>query len=287
MPASLSLDLIEGSVVDNGTDFARVVRAGIVKDIDVNAVGFDPMALIKALGTAGMPQLNELHPSGTPGLRVVRHVVRGLANDQARVEVVYETPQFGGGTPQPPTGAFLIKDSTTLVSEKVQLGPGAQPLVVTMGGGLLGPGPFDLAKQATLDRLTPLRNLVLFGTMITTNPQQIQNGRTGVGYVNDRTWSGRPKGYWLCTKFDSETLDLGVTYQVTAQFTSRQYRDWKSYYFWRNAVGELEQATIDAAPQIQQMMADEYSFSMKNQGYGFMTVGLYDLADFGAIYGNF
>jgi hypothetical protein len=285
MAATLLPDIIDGAVLDNGSDFVRVVRSFHVKDVDVKADGFDPLILVKSLQTGGMPQLNDLHPVGNPYLRVVRQIVRGTANNQCRVEVIYETPQFGGGVVTP-GGAFVLNDSTSLVSERVQLGPGGDPLVVKIGGGLLGDLAFAPAQQLTMDRLTPMRVIGLTGSVQATT-QQMDNCRASIGRVNGQTWAGLGRGFWLCSQFDSETFDLGESYQVRAQFMTRQYRDWKSYGFWQNAVGELEQETVDASGQTQAMMSAGYAFAQTHSTHGFMTVGLYDFADFGAIFGNF
>jgi hypothetical protein len=285
MAATLLPDIIDGAILDNGTDFVRAVRSFHVKDINVQGVGFDPLVLVKSLQAAGMPQLNDLHPVGNPYLRVVRQIVRGIANDQCRVEVVYETPQFGGGVVTP-GGAFILTDSTSLVSERVQIDGSGKPLLVKIGGGLLGDLTFAPAQQITLDKLSPIRVIALTGT-VEASTQQMDNCRFSIGRVNNATWAGLGRGYWLCSQFDSETQDLGASYQVRAQFMTHQHRDWKSYGFWKNAVGELDQQTIDAAFATEAMIAAAYTFQQNYATHGAMTVGLYDFADFGAIFGNF
>jgi hypothetical protein len=283
MAATLLPDIIDGAILDNGTDFVRAVRSFHVKDINVQGVGFDPLVLVKSLQAAGMPQLNDLHPVGNPYLRVVRQIVRGIANDQCRVEVVYETPQFGGGVVTP-GGAFILTDSTSLVSEQVQLDGSGKALMVKLG--LAEALAFIPGQQLTMSRLSPLRVIALTGT-VEASTQQMDNCRMAIGRVNNQTWAGLDRGYWLCSQFDSETQDLGESYQVRAQFTTHQYRDWKSYGFWKNAVGELEQETTTAQGDTENMMKAGYVFGQTYGSHGFMTVGFYDFADFGAIFGNF
>jgi hypothetical protein len=278
--ATLLPDIIEGAEINDTIDGLSIVRVFHVKDLAVSATA-DPQLLAKALNSAGVPQLRDSHPSNA-SCTVTQRLVRGTANDQARVFVRYETPTFGNS----PLSTFYVSDSTTLMAERVQLGPQASPLIVEFGSGASA-----LTAQANIDRLTPMRTLNIVGSvMYNVNLVQIQNARKSVGRVNDRVWAALPKGYWLNTQFQTDTLDKGTTYQVTAQFITRQYRDWKAYSWYYNAWGRLEPRTVSLGHQtdIKAMMAAEYEFAPpKQSGLGFMTVGLYDLADFGAIFGNF
>src|SRR5688500_16700552 len=106
MPATLSAELIQGSQLDVSATFSRYVSHRIVSGIDV--VAADPLALSKALATAGLPQKNALHPSIT-NCRVVRHVIRGMSGNMASVDVIYETPSAGPGGA--PFATYILEDA--------------------------------------------------------------------------------------------------------------------------------------------------------------------------------
>lgn len=277
--ATLLPDIIEGSEFINEVGAISCTRVFTVMDIDVQATGFDPNVLVKALAMSGMPQLNDSHPSiGNCPLR--RHIVRGQSNNQAKILAQYESPQLGISLP--PAGTFLVRDSTILATERVQLGPHARPLKVIYGG-LTSSQRID--QLVSMDRLTPMRSLLIAG-LIQANPTQMDNFRESVGKVNDRTWAGKAKGFWLCSQFESDTFDLGKTYQVNAAFTTRQYRNWMNYGWYFDALGHVPQQSLSGEQEIQNLMAQEYGFEIRQTGIGFMTAGLYEMFNFAAVFGN-
>lgn len=294
-------DVIRESLVDNGVDGVRVVRHMIVKDLPVIGTGEfasrDSMALIKALGVGGMPQLYESHPS-RKDLTVRRHIIRGQSNDQANVMVVYETPQNGVSAP---TGVLIVQDDTQLTSETVQINPATgEPLIVKMTPS---GGSEEVAKQITTQRLVPLRNLILTGILQESGSQpatdqakrintagQLNRARSVVGSVNRQPWAGLRVGCWLCSGFTAETTDLGQYYRVRASFLNRDGAVWWQYGWWRNALGELDESTttpgnianIEAA-----INNTRYAPGNHTVAIGFRLLGLYPLGDFNGVFGAF
>ncbi len=289
MPATLHMDRnIEGTFLDNSPTFVRCRRNAIVTGIDVNAVGYDPNVMVKALGASGMPQLWDDHPS-IANCPVQRHLVRGMAGNQASVEIYYETPQLGISVPT--AGSFLIEATTAMVTEQVNLDGSHLPIVVQYTAqGATG----NKKRIANINRLTPMRTLKITGS-ITGVPLPIFSAC--VGRVNGVTWQGLGIGFWLCTSFEFQatgspgtfgSLDT-IPFTVAATFVSRVYRDWKEYAFFVDETGTVPEIIFTGAQQqgLAAAMKQTYSFAQSGNGAynGFATVGFYDLANFFAIFG--
>ncbi len=284
MPATLLLDRdINGTLLDNGVNFVRAIRCGIVKDIDVNAVGFDPNVMVKALGTQGMPQLNDPHPS-IGNCKVQRHLIRGMSNDQAKVEIWYETPQHGAALPQP--GSYLINGSTGLQTEQCGLDSNGIPIYTTYS--TLGSGTIQQIGQVS--RLVPFRCLKITGIIF---GEPDPNTTVAVGCVNMGKWQGLAQGFWLCNGFSFETDDLAITYRVEASFISRVYRDWKEYVMHVDPLtGSVPDPVIQPQygnlSKIAKAINLPYPNAPKQDGAtanGFTTIAFYKTCNFAAIFG--
>ncbi len=278
MPTLLLDRNIPGTLLDNGVDFVRCVRCGIVKDIDVQAVGFDPNIMVKALGSAGMPQLGNAHPS-IAGITVQRHIIRGLSNDQASVEIYYETPQHGAAI-----STVLITGSTELQTESAGVDGSGNALVIsyTPSGGSVQ------NRHIPMNRLTPLRRIKVKVSQ-TSAPTVTQ--KACVGRVNELPWEGLTKGYWLCDGFAFESDNAVTTWTTEASFVTRVYRDWKEYAIWIDENGLTPEGLLvgQNLASIKTAMNAVYAYgslaSAQNPN-GFKVVGFYPTADFGLIFGN-
>ncbi len=274
MAATLLLDrLIENTYLDFSADFKRACRCAVVTDIDLQATGFDPNVMVKALAVAGMPQLNDSHPS-IADCRVVRHLIRGQANNQATVQIFYETPTGGDVV----TGTFYTKAGTALQTESSGIDFSGRPLYVnyTPTGGTA------VKKHAPISRLTPLRTIQINGT-ISGLPDSAKS--QAVGCVNSVFWQGLGVGFWLCNGFEFEYLPNG-TFSITSSFISRVQRDWKEYSIFLDETGNVPDdvitnshvpAVINAPYAVDQFFAGGVG--------GFSAVGFYPLANFSAIFG--
>jgi hypothetical protein len=290
MPTLYLDTCLEEAQLDHGADFTRRVRPFIVKDLGVVANDF--AALEKALAVGGMPQLNDLHPVWT-NTRVVRHVMRGLAGDQVKGVVIYETPT--GGTVAPPNGSFILRDSTALVSEITEINPvTGEPLAIYYRPS---PSSDNTAPAVTKDivsvqYLVPMRILSLFG-IITNRPSAAM--LDAIGCINQNAWQGLGKGFWLCSAFTGETGDLvggqgfDQRYQVEASFMTRQRRDWSSFATYKDERGKTpSNIRQDGAQFLLGLPYDNIVHNNPNgQGSanGLMKSGLYPPADFLALFG--
>ncbi len=277
MAATLLLDrLIESTYLDYGVDFTRACRCAVVTNIDVQSTGFDPNVLVKSLATAGMPQLNELHPSIT-NCRVVRHLVRGQANNQATVQIFYETPTGGDVT----TGTFFTRAGTSLQSESSGVDQAGFPIYTTYTP--TGSAPSSIViKHTPINRLTPLRTLQINGT-ISGLPDAAKTN--AVGCVNSVFWQGLDKGFWLCNGFEFEDNPNG-TVSITSSFVSRVQRDWKEYSIFLDETGNVPSDVLQNAP-ISSIVGGPYILGQIRAGGigGFTAVGFYPLANFLSIFG--
>ncbi len=267
--------LIESTYLDYGKDFTRACRCAVVTNIDVTT-GFDPNVLVKSLATAGMPQINELHPSIT-NCRVVRHLVRGQSNNQVTVQIFYETPTGG----DVPTGTFYVKSGTAVQSESAGIDSDGLPIYVdykpTTGTGS------SVQKHTPINRLTPLRTLQVSGTLIGLPSTASQ--ASAVNTVNLTTWQGLPRAYWLCNGFEVESNSNG-TYTISSSFISRVNRDWKEYCIFLDETGNVPQDVLTGAgaSAVATVMNKIY-IEGQDRVNGFTSVGFYALNDFISIFG--
>jgi hypothetical protein len=267
MPPTLSSEQIQGSQLDVSSTFSRYVSRRIVSGLDV--VSGDLLALSKSLIVAGMPQRGAAHPS-IQNCKCVRHVVRGMAGDQAAVDVIYETPAGPGGAP---FATYVIEDSIGSQTEMVQMTHLFEPLFVQVTRDSI-----TTKKVATVPRLTPIRRLVARG---------IVEGRPGaavaacIDRVNSIAWMGYPKGYWL----DAATDDLSNTYRVSAEFISRVNRPWREYSFFQEANGDYPSELFQNVQAVKNAMNATYTPGTYPYGFGFAYHDLYPVANFDAVFG--
>lgn len=268
---------LEEQVLDNSTDFVRRIRQIIITDLDVTPN--DPLALEKALTVGGVPQLHDLHPS-IPDCRVVRHIFRGLAGNQVKGQIIYETPT-GGSTPT--TGSFFLRDSTTLTSELTEVNPVTGfPLLVkyTPSATEDTPNPAQDARVHSVQYLVPMRVLSVVAII---NDRPNINILNAVGAVNNKPWQGLPKGYWLCVSFTGDTADQEQSYRIETAFMTRLRRDWSSFITYKDDRGQVP-ANIKA-DDVNNLMNGEYLADVFDNYNGIRKSGLYPEADFQAIFG--
>jgi len=143
--------------------------------------------------------------------------------------------------------------------------------------------------------LRPRRALIVSGYM---QGRPSFNMLLAQGTVNRDAWEGMAKGYWLCSKVGARAehggflngvdpfADAGSLIRVEAQFLSKVYRDWGHHFLHRTIKGKIAQQMCSPAfsDRIKQIIDGEYSTEQVRCN-GFTKAGLYDLADFAAIFG--
>lgn len=280
--ATLALDLVPESLFDNDKEFVRIVRIGHVSGIATNPIDaaafkYDPNVLVKALGTQGMPQLNERHPS-VANCYVRRHIFTGVSGDAARVQIIYESPR-GGSIP---VGIYVVEDDIALHSERsMSLGDGTTILVKYTPSGSSTPK----SRIVEYNRLTPMRTKRITA-IVYDAPTSAE--RASVGTVNDKIWGGLGVGFWLCAGLSSSYENTSGTFRYAASFLTRQYRDWKEEGFWIDELtGRPPDAVLNDVNAIKSAFRATYNNTVNNNVNGYCTFGPFGMADFGDIFGNF
>ncbi len=288
MPAPvLTLDIIEGASLTTRVGGGRHIRCGHIQNIPVSTFN-DHSWDLKALATPGMPQMGERHPSGD-GTIVVAHMFRGMANDQARVEIVYDTP----GGYEIPDGIFIIEDTTTLVSRAALKVPGVPYYVrveaaPTNEAGTVPAPAGTIGDSQPFNYLCPLRTLT-FRAVIDYPPNAYLPAL--VGTVNKNTWQGLPPGYWLC----AEVQAVGIAFdqnskitrrRMTGAFVTRQREDWTEYQGLRGPDGRVREIT---AGDLSRLTGVNYQTVRDTTGQMRVKNGTriapYDMFDFLAYFG--
>ena len=276
MAITLRMDRLDpAAVYDDNEDGIKIVRIGFAEGIPVDTPAH---ILPAALEAAGMPGKGEGHPT-RPSAKLRRRIVRPVdAGDKARVELYYDSASDFGGTPN---GTFVMRDSTGLTTEMVQLNPELKPIQVrwTPSGGT------QVKKTLTLPRTTTMRTLSVYATL---DRRPSISAQLAVDDVNDRTWQGLGKGFWKCAGLDATFTDatgaVGV-YTAGAVFITRNYRDWSDYGWYVDQFGEIPTEDDGLNPdEIKALMEEDYVYG-ERYANGFTKVGQYRPNNFGAVFG--
>lgn len=276
MPITLKLNLLDpAAVYDDGEDSIKITVIGLAQGIPIDTPA---NILPAALEAAGMPGRGEGHPT-KPQAKLKRRVVRPVdAGDKARIELYYDS---NNDFDLNPNGTFVLRDSTALTNELVQLDGSFNPIQVvwTPTGGSA------VTKTVSSPRTTSIRTLSAFATL---DQKPSIDTLIAVDDVNDRTWQGRPKGYWKCIGLDATYQDATGSigqYSAGAVFMTRNWRDWSEYSFYTDQFGEIPSVDDGLSPsEIISIMKAPYTIG-QTQGNGFTKTGHYNLANFGAIFG--
>lgn len=284
MAATVYLDRIEGSqVVKDQQGIQSAVRVAIVDGIDIdpnaNDPASDPFILVRALAAQGMPQTLSGHPAdGT--CQLVRHVIRGMANQQVRVDCIYERPSYGGTIP---IGTWVLNTQTISRPMLVQRNPATlNPIKVIYKA----PGATNnIVKTASMVMDVPMARLVARGQF---RGLSRPDWRLSVGCVNQGTWKGLDQGFWLLDELMDDPTQVNTgdqtqnLYTYTAVFTTQIYYDWAYYAFYRLPSGDY--VKIDDA-QMDVVRNQTYSFVDTPYDFGVTRVEPYPLANFATIFG--
>lgn len=310
--AVLFNDNITSEIQTGGGGIAYAKRVATVTEIPVG-MDRDPHALIRALQVAGMPQIGDRHPSD-PYCRVTQHKVRGVAGDQAVVEIIYERRGVSiNRTTRKPT--FLVarqESGVEMVSANILRGGGRAIPVSVSGEGV----PSDLV---VIQVGHPVRRLTIAGEIAPDTTNWMSRWRRLTGKVNDTRWRGLDAGHWRCDGASIEPIvpdelaaavdsasvvqppslpniggDTEFTwltsltlpsqrlprYRVAIHFTGRVIDDWRVTVVLRNQYSgkyfPVDDDDVDAA------LASPYEFGVKKFN-GFSVVGPYRTDDFSGI----
>jgi hypothetical protein len=276
VPATVKLNLIEGSTLEYDYDYRQRTVQAHVKDIPTS----DPnLVLDLARRAPGMPQIGDPHPAD-PLVKCKRHRVVGAADDQCWVTITYESARVssGGATP-----TFVARDGTTLTPIQTQTCPGTRkPFEVRW--------LFDKNKPPLVDALTvnvqmPVRTLSLSGIV---NEAQKLSIYQYVGCVNAQKFYGLDPGYWLFAGMENQTVDGGVTYGVTCQFVSKNYEDWSEWGLFRDQHTGKYVTGQDVRDAVRRVVTLPYQFgTIVADNAGVTRVGPYPMVDFSVPFPRF
>lgn len=265
MALTLTLDRVQDAEVDSSIFVGRIIRTAYYSGLPLPSGTPDTSALLQVLIAAGMPTKGSLFP-GTTKYFLKRHIIRPTSNSTGIVIMVYE---FYGLT--------TFTDSSTLSGVPTQLFPGDfTPLYVF---GDIGSDGKKFSKLLTLQTQLPMRHYVASTTVTFEAGAGV---RTGFKKVNNQTWYGRPKGYWLCSALEGATQDDGITYTYTVVFSTKDSEDWSQLGFMTDDTG---QAVYVKPSDVATLRAKPYSYSQDTSVKYLNKVGMFALADFNAIFG--
>lgn len=279
MPASLILDVIDGSELETGTDLTRYVRAGYIRDIET---GDDQKLLYDAMNVSGMPAMGSAFSVDRPLLLFQRLRVNAVGPSTARVALEYETRPFTGGT----TSAWIVRDSGRVHNEMVNKVPGlGTGIFVGFQGTDPGSNPARSIsvppRAASIECPMGIREVSATALVLGTPAGAIQNW---VGYVNLNPFYSKPRGYWLCVEAREEFSRYEGHYTIGATILSRNFTDWSEWAWLKDErTGRIiaDQVKVAAAAALPY---DWGIINGDNLVAGFARVGPKPMVDFAAAF---
>ena len=289
MAATLVLDTIADSALDRDIENPhRRVRTGIIKNIPVNTSTPDYAVLEKALAASGMPAMGDLMP-GYSNMFLSHIRIIPAAYKTCRVLLTYEENTW------PVATAYVLRDRSYLAQRQTEFLPGTKQVIEVAFKGTRtistvdeNGNPISAAVDEVIARdkvamnlLLPMRQInataIVFGDV----PDDIQDL---IGKVNNATWRGKDKGYWLITELETDVTRYKgyFTYSVTAM--TKVNEDWSEYGVLVNHLtgryAPIKQSDVD------DLVADPYSYGITAPAdSGIVKVCPYEEADYNGILG--
>lgn len=266
----LILDTVSGHELVSGAEDGQCIRMGMIiaDKLELPKFVSDATILRRALSLPNIPNIGDPLDAGDYKHFVVRrYILRAVTALHYSIAIVYKW-----------LGPLRIRDSASLSSVQTSLFPnGFIPIYV------IWKDPNNakniIKKIANFNSVLPVRHLVFSQTV---NYEANVNVIDAFGGVNDQVWQGKPKGYWMYTGIDGETLDNGKTYTYTATFTTKQREDWSQMDYMTDERGQPVFINPD---KLSKLRKKEYFYGIENDFSGIVKVGLYQPYDFKSIFG--
>lgn len=270
----LRLDTVANAEADVGGGRSRVSRGFAVLDLDTT----NPAeVLLRAVAMTGMPRRLDMLSPAYPSYKLQRYALRAIRGKIALGRLIYETPPGPEGSLDE---TFSAEDVTTLSTGTTQLQPVTMEELRISFASTGTTADLDAGETATVNFPVPLRSLVLSG-LFSSPPDYVL--LQAIRHVNDATWMGFPRGYWLYTGIRVQFDNSSQKYAVTATLTSKCEEDWSTYVAVRNpADGKFARVPLSLTNTLK---AQQYEFGIRNQKSGLLKTGLYRAANFPAIFG--
>jgi hypothetical protein len=234
MPVEVKFPVVRGTQLDLTPNTSRLVTRAMISGLPTS-VADDPEVIWQAysavtgLGAAYNFNTN-VGLTGHSALTLQRLILRGITGNACVADIIHETPSFGGS----PVSALLIRNRSFMTSRQantyVDAAGKRQPIWVR---GCVDPSTGDTCKDdyATIAHLHPTRAIQVSGLTYGT---PANGGETLFGHVNQGTWQGLPRGYWLVTEWSTDISKYAgyYTYSITA--LTRETIDWGEIATLRN-----------------------------------------------------
>jgi hypothetical protein len=299
----VTLNLLDGAQVEQEGPFRRSTHVALIEGIDTSDDWLVMHRAIEALaGNTPPVKVGDFHPSGD-GTQLWRLRVIPFRDDAVRVVLTFEKPLLNW-TPT----AYVIRDRGYMTEWETEFlfGSKRQPLFLVHEYETVFTSPIDKDKTTLRSRMTdaarhralrPMKVLNVSGLKYGTPPAAIKNS---LGYVNDATWQGLDKGYWLMMDYQTDVAKFAGYYTYSASAITKIREDWGEPSMLRDHLaGKLVQIDPDAkraAQLAEDFMKQPYEYGMKQltttdsvsgttlmKGLG--KIGDYETTSFSAIFG--
>jgi len=312
MPVTVKLDTAHNAQLEIDGTVKRIRRGAFWMGLDG---GTPADVLWQCVTAAGMPILaagtpNAPYPGQSDLLYTSLRVV-STSGATASGYLIYETPSGF------PATAYLIKDSSQLMTYETNMYPGTRYPIYIAGGSFdtdvdngdgsittttnLVPGDnctmrFRMrVRQKSITKLVYGQIIRPTGSFLFGNdnpffgPQGTADNSDAVGQVNDDSWGGKPKGHWLIDGYETDTYKYQGYYILNASAICRSSPgmpnfDWSETGILRNTItGKYVQVKKD---DIDALMALPYDFGqIGDNTKGVVRAGPYTLTSFPTVFG--
>lgn len=272
----LKIDVLRDTQYESDTNGIRAQRACVVSAIGGGSTA--PFAtLTNALFVAGMPQVNEPHPT-IVGCFVIGHRITLESDTVARVVVKYSTPPNNSGN-HGKTNQWIIKKRTNLQGTETEVNPANNKPILT---SYKNPGDKNDKGTVLTGKVKYLRPARILSATGTFDHDPTTRFEDLIGTVNDANWQKLGVGFWLFHQCESETRDSGKTYEASVGFMSMVNEDWSAYCVQDR--GDGKHVVLDQG-QVQQIRGQKYTYQKNIVGNGITRVGPYKTSPFRSTFG--
>lgn len=279
MSVSIHIAKVAGTQLQTSATRTEYVLPGWADNVDV-AGSPDVEVLIQLLSDASFPRLGSALSATYPNLKLTN--VRMLASSTKYRRVDFDLIYSANSTDSV-VGASIIRDRSQVVQVTTDR-VGDHWIVLQYKK------PFDEpVKPDTqlVEVLVPARTLEVT-RVVAGKPEE--SSRNNIGMVNNATWCGLPKGYWMVNSVGSDLVRYQGYYTYTLSAASKVHEDWSQVLkLWNKENGKY----VDVSDEVlAALMAVDYAYGLTYPATddatdvaGAARLGYYKLADFTTLFG--
>jgi hypothetical protein len=222
MPATVILDTIENSRVDDSLMNGMVIERGVVvKDMDWTDGASPAEVWAKALLVPGMPAKGTAMSPSYPAILVNRRLagISGFTKT-VRGTLVYTAPPLTDGQPISWTITDATQTAHVLTSTTADGGDNLYTLYKANGSTTVAQTDADARDYSySAPKIVTFRTLRASGFMTGDAWRSVKaNIRLAAGTLNSGNWGSDSRGWWLFLGPISRTTDQGAWYHVQLDF---------------------------------------------------------------------